>query len=112
MRDEAVMKSALAEYAEGKTTTKTIADKYGVCASTLTVWAQQSGIKLRKRGRTLAKEPTERQKEMLALVPGQSYAEIGKQFGVCKQEVGRTVKRWASYIARLHMDKKKKCASA
>lgn len=119
MRDEAVIKAALAEYAKGETTTRVIADKYGVCASTLTVWAVHSGVKLRNRGRTQAKEPTARQKEMLSLIPGKSYAEIGRLYGVCKQEVGRTAKRWPEYVGVApHREltptkpKGKKCACA
>lgn len=92
-----VVAEALEEYQRNDSTTRSIAKKHHISASTLTVWAQKANLKLRPRGRRLLVAPNERHLAMLAMAEYATYEEVGKQFGCEKQEVHRVVKRWKNW---------------
>ena len=91
------VREALRQYKEGKLTTTEIAEKYGVCAATLTVWATKAGFDLRKRGRRTLLAPTARHRDIMKLVGKVSLTEIAKRFGLHKQHVHRIIKRWSDW---------------
>lgn len=79
-------------------TTKQIADKYGVCPATITVWARNANIILRSRGRHKLEAPSERQKEILDRASIMSYKSAGKPFGLSKARVGKIAQRWKNWL--------------
>lgn len=92
-----IVAEALAEYAKNNSTTRSIAKKYGISASTLTVWAQKAGLILRPRGRRTLVAPNERQMAMLEMAQYATYEQVGVKFGCEKQAVHRVVKRWKNW---------------
>jgi transposase len=95
--DEKIVAEALVEYQKNELMTKEIAKKYGVSASTLTVWATAAGIKLRSRGRRRQDEPTMRQKEIIKMAQVLRYEDVGRRHGISKQAVHRLLRRWKEY---------------
>jgi transposase-like protein len=88
------MTAALTDYKQGIETTKAIARRYGISASTLRIWAKANGVPLRKRGRRPLKMPTARHQNILEGLSHQTYAAIGREEGISKQAVWRLAKRW------------------
>lgn len=92
-----VVQEALRDYKARELTTHEIAEKHGICAATLTVWARQAGLKLRTRGRRRLTEPTPMHRLILSQAQHQRYDQIGRKLGLHKQAVHRIVKRWADW---------------
>jgi hypothetical protein len=95
--DDKVIAEALEAYQRNEMTTGEIAEKFGVCPSTLTVWAENAGLVLRKRGRRMQTEPNARQRAMLDMAQYATYEQVGIRFGCAKQAVQRIVKRWKAW---------------
>lgn len=91
------MAEALEAYVANVLTTQAIAEKHGISASTLTVWAQNAGLKLRSRGRRMQVVPNARQRAMLTMAEFATYEQVGEKFGCEKQAVHRIVKRWKDW---------------
>jgi transposase len=94
---EDTIEAALAEYVTNEITTKAIAKKHGVSASTITVWATTKGLPLRSRGRRKLDEPSMRQQEIIQQASVCRYEEVGRRFGITKQAVQQVLRRWKSY---------------
>jgi transposase len=88
------MADALKDYANTTISTKDIAARYDVSASTLTVWAKKAKIALRGRGRDKMKQPDARTREILEMADALTLEETGERFGMTKQRVAKIVKRW------------------
>lgn len=95
--NDTTMADALKEYANTTIPTKDIAARYGVSASTLTVWATKAKIPLRGRGRDKMKQPDSRTREILETAETLTLEETGERFGMTKQRVAKIVKRWEGW---------------
>lgn len=91
------IEAALAEYVSNELTTKAIAKKHGVSASTITVWAASRGLPLRSRGRRKLDEPSMRQQEIIQQASVCRYEEVGRRFGITKQAVQQVLRRWKKF---------------
>lgn len=89
--------AALKEYLRGELTTKEIARNYRVSPATITVWATNSGTKLRSRGRRKQQEPSLRSRKIIELSQVLNYGTVGEQFGISKQAVHHILSRWQTY---------------
>ena len=96
-QSDTVMAAALADYQKRELTTDAIAQKHGISAATLTVWAKKAGLALRQRGRKKQDKPTPRQMEIIKLASVYKYDQVGQRFGMAKQSIHRIVKRWRSW---------------
>ena len=95
---EEKIKQAMADRQEGKLLISEIAQKYGVCSATITVWAKKSNLALRTRGRRIQIEPTAAQKEVLKLTATQTCEEVAAKLGLHRQSVHRIVKKWSKTL--------------
>ena len=92
-----VRTAILTDYPKRELTTAEIATKHGVSSATVTSWAKKAGLPLRNRGRKLQKEPSPRQLAMIELSSTYTYEQVAARFGLHKQSVHRTVKRWRGW---------------
>ena len=97
-KPDAVVRKALQQYKDNKLTSEAIAAVAEVCPATLTVWAKKAGIPLRTRGRRTLLEPTPRHLKIIEMAQHSRYDQVGKQFGMHKQQVHRIVKRWRDWV--------------
>ena len=93
----ALVKWALAAYTAGILTTELIALTIGVSLATITVWAKEAGITLRKRGRRVSLSPRPRVGEIVLAARSRPQAEVARSFAVSRQAVSRAVKRWENW---------------
>lgn len=101
MKSSTSKQQVLADYQARERTTIEIATAYNVCPATLTVWAKQAGIPLRRRGRWTSDEPSPRNKRILELTQTLTYKETGRRFGISRQGVWRIVQRWKPVVCPL-----------
>jgi hypothetical protein len=97
-KPDSVVAAALDDYQKSDLTTEAIAKKHGVWPATLTVWAAKAKIPLRGRGRRKYSAPTPFHLKVLSLAGVLRYEQIGRKFGIEKQQVHRIVKRWKDYV--------------
>ena len=91
------LQAAVREYAVGRLTLADISAKYGISQSTISNRARLLGLPKRERGRWRAAEPSQRQKDVLAMVQHHTYAAVGEHFGLSKQRVAQIVSRWSDH---------------
>lgn len=91
-----VTERVLVDYQDMSMTLQQVADKNKISSATATSWAKKAGLALRERGRKCRETPTPRQLEIIRLSSIYSYEQVGKRFGLHKQSIHRTVKRWRS----------------
>ena len=92
-----VKTAVLEEYQNRELTSAEIAKKHGISSATVSSWAKKAGLPLRNPGRKLQKEPSPRQLAIIELSNNHTYEQVGVRFGLHKQSVHRTVKRWRGW---------------
>ncbi|HEY5911660.1 MAG TPA: hypothetical protein VJA21_13755 [Verrucomicrobiae bacterium] len=100
---ESLRSTVLREYQASDDTLETIGGRHGVPISTITCWAKKNEIPLRGRGRNLQKEPSYQNQQILFSLPGQTYDEVGRKFGITKSRVAGIVKRWRDWAKESHL---------
>lgn len=78
-------------------TTSVIAQSLEISPSTLTLWAQEAGLKLRDRGRRPMVSPTAYQIKIIEDAAFLTLDMLAKRYGMTKQNVHRILKRWSKW---------------
>jgi predicted XRE-type DNA-binding protein len=98
-------------YGNSDITLAEIAASGGVSQSTVSLWAKQSGLPLRGRGRNALKVPTEDQRQILRWLETQTFQQVASKLCVSKAYIGHLVQRWCDWIRennlRIGRDRKK-----
>ena len=92
--------AALIDRACSDDTSRTIAQRYSVHESTLSLWVRRIGLRAQPRGRRVLKEPTSEHMRILELVRVHGGAEAARRIGISKQWVSRVVHKWSPQLAK------------
>jgi Mor family transcriptional regulator len=100
-RDDREIRQCIEEFAHGAKQ-EDLAAKYGVTQPTISYWVNTFGekvmgkkFKFRKQGRPQQKEPSARDKDIIAAVAkGTKYAELAAKYGITTARIGAICSLW------------------
>jgi uncharacterized protein YjcR len=100
-RDDKEVRQCIEEYAHGAKQ-KDLADKFGVTQPTISYWISTFGaqvmgekFKFRQQGRPQKKEPSDRDKAIIAAVAqGAKYADLSEMYGITPTRIGAICTLW------------------